>query len=77
MIQLLCVHAVAAVVAPLLFRLLGRKAFALLALVPASAFMVALWSLATLLCAAAANYGQMLAGRLMVGVGEAATRRLV
>ena len=42
MIQLLCVHAVAAVVAPLLFRLLGRKAFALLALVPASA---AVWAL--------------------------------
>lgn len=36
------------------------------------AVMAALWSLATLLCAAAANYGQMLAGRLMVGVGEAA-----
>ena len=42
MIQLLCVHAVAAVVAPLLFRLLGRKAFALLALAPASA---AVWAL--------------------------------
>ncbi|MCW6533826.1 MFS transporter [Sphingomonas lycopersici] len=36
------------------------------------AVMAAMWSLATLLCAAAANYGQMLIGRLMVGVGEAA-----
>jgi len=31
-----------------------------------------LWSLATLLCSIADNYGQMLAGRLLVGVGEAA-----
>ena len=34
--------------------------------------MAIVWSLATLLCAVAQNYGQMLAGRLMVGVGEAA-----
>jgi MFS family permease len=34
--------------------------------------MAILWSLATLLCAIAANYEQMLAGRLLVGVGEAA-----
>jgi MFS family permease len=34
--------------------------------------MAVLWSLATLLCAIADNYGQMLAGRLLVGVGEAA-----
>ncbi|HET9336058.1 MAG TPA: MFS transporter [Sphingomicrobium sp.] len=34
--------------------------------------MAVLWSIATLLCAAADNYGQMLAGRLLVGVGEAA-----
>ncbi len=34
--------------------------------------MAILWSLATLLCAAAQDYGQMLAGRIMVGVGEAA-----
>ena len=34
--------------------------------------MAVLWSLATLLCAVADNYGQMLAGRLLVGVGEAA-----
>ncbi|WP_380878583.1 MFS transporter [Sphingomonas sp. DBB INV C78] len=34
--------------------------------------MAVLWSLATLLCAAAQNYGQMLAGRVMVGLGEAA-----
>jgi MFS family permease len=32
----------------------------------------ALWSLATLGCAAAANYNQMFVGRLFVGVGEAA-----
>lgn len=31
-----------------------------------------LWSLATLGCAVAANYGQMFIGRLFVGVGEAA-----
>lgn len=37
MIQLLCLHAAAAVIAPLLFKLLGRKAFGLLALVPAAA----------------------------------------
>lgn len=36
------------------------------------AIMATLWSLATLLCAMAANYGQMLAGRVLVGVGEAA-----
>jgi MFS family permease len=34
--------------------------------------MAILWSLATLLCAIASNYGEMLAGRLLVGVGEAA-----
>jgi MFS family permease len=34
--------------------------------------MAILWSLATLLCALADNYEQMLAGRLLVGVGEAA-----
>ena len=34
--------------------------------------MAVLWSLATLLCAVAGNYEQMLAGRLLVGVGEAA-----
>lgn len=34
--------------------------------------MAALWSTATLLCAAAANYPQMLVGRMLVGVGEAA-----
>jgi MFS family permease len=34
--------------------------------------MAILWSLATLLCAAAQSYGQMLTGRLLVGVGEAA-----
>jgi MFS family permease len=34
--------------------------------------MAVLWSLATLLCAVADSYGQMLAGRLLVGVGEAA-----
>ena len=34
--------------------------------------MAVLWSLATLLCAIARNYQQMLAGRLLVGVGEAA-----
>jgi MFS family permease len=34
--------------------------------------MAVLWSLATLLCSIADNYGQMLAGRLLVGVGEAA-----
>lgn len=36
------------------------------------ALMAALWSLATLFCAVAADYGQMLVGRIMVGVGEAA-----
>lgn len=36
------------------------------------ALMAALWSLATLFCAAAASYEQMLFGRIMVGVGEAA-----
>lgn len=34
--------------------------------------MAVLWSLATLLCAVADNYEQMLAGRILVGVGEAA-----
>jgi MFS family permease len=34
--------------------------------------MAVLWSLATLLCAVASNYQQMLAGRVLVGVGEAA-----
>lgn len=34
--------------------------------------MAVLWSLATLLCAAAANYQTMLLGRALVGVGEAA-----
>src|SRR4030095_633600 len=34
--------------------------------------MAVLWSLATLLCSIADNYAEMLAGRLMVGVGEAA-----
>ena len=34
--------------------------------------MAALWSLATLLCGLAQNYGQMLLGRTVVGVGEAA-----
>lgn len=34
--------------------------------------MAVLWSIATLICAAAANYSQMLVGRILVGVGEAA-----
>ena len=34
--------------------------------------MAALWSLATLACGLAQNYGQMLLGRMFVGVGEAA-----
>jgi MFS family permease len=34
--------------------------------------MAVLWSLATLLCGIAQNYEQMLVGRLLVGVGEAA-----
>jgi MFS family permease len=34
--------------------------------------MAVMWSLATLLCALAGNYQQMLAGRILVGVGEAA-----
>jgi MFS family permease len=34
--------------------------------------MAVLWSLATLLCGVARNYEEMLAGRLLVGVGEAA-----
>jgi len=34
--------------------------------------MAALWSLATLACGLAQNYGQMLVGRMFVGVGEAA-----
>lgn len=34
--------------------------------------MAVLWSLATLLCAIAQNYEQMLLGRVLVGVGEAA-----
>lgn len=36
------------------------------------AAMAVLWSLATLLCAAARSYPTMLAGRVLVGVGEAA-----
>lgn len=36
------------------------------------ALMAVLWSLATLLCSVAAGYGQMLVGRALVGVGEAA-----
>ncbi|WP_085488868.1 MFS transporter [Paraburkholderia susongensis] len=35
-------------------------------------FMAMLWSLATLGCAVSANYGQMFAARLFIGVGEAA-----
>ena len=42
MLLLLAVHLAAAVVAPVLIRLLGRKAFWLLALAPASA---AVWAL--------------------------------
>ncbi len=34
--------------------------------------MAILWSLATLFCGVAQNYSQMLAGRMLVGVGEAA-----
>lgn len=34
--------------------------------------MAGVWSLATLACALAANYGQLLAARLILGVGEAA-----
>lgn len=34
--------------------------------------MAVLWSAATLLCAVAQNYSQMLVGRILVGVGEAA-----
>lgn len=34
--------------------------------------MAALWSLATILCAVAANYGELLGARFLVGVGEAA-----
>lgn len=34
--------------------------------------MAVVWSLATLLCAGASGFGQMLAGRALVGVGEAA-----
>ena len=36
------------------------------------AIMAVLWSIATLLCAAAPNFQQMLLGRALVGVGEAA-----
>jgi len=36
------------------------------------ALMAMLWSLATLFCAVAASYAQMLVGRVLVGVGEAA-----
>src|SRR5689334_11604681 len=36
------------------------------------ALMAILWSLATLLCAAAGSFEQMLVGRALVGVGEAA-----
>ncbi len=35
-------------------------------------FMAILWSIATLLCGAASDFGTMLAGRALVGVGEAA-----
>lgn len=42
MIQLLCAHAVAAVLAPILFRSLGRRAFGLLSLVPAATVVWAL-----------------------------------
>ena len=34
--------------------------------------MALTWSLATLACGLAANYGQLLAARLVLGVGEAA-----
>ncbi|HET9139756.1 MFS transporter [Actinophytocola sp.] len=34
--------------------------------------MAVIWSVATLLCAVAVNYGQMLGARFLVGVGEAA-----
>ncbi|MFN3459170.1 MAG: MFS transporter, partial [Novosphingobium sp.] len=36
------------------------------------ALMAVLWSLATLLCAVASSFGEMLVGRALVGVGEAA-----
>ena len=36
------------------------------------AAMAALWSVATLICGFASSYGQMLAARLLVGLGEAA-----
>lgn len=36
------------------------------------ALMAVLWSLATLLCAVASGFGEMLVGRALVGVGEAA-----
>lgn len=36
------------------------------------AAMAALWSIATVLCGLASSYGQMLAARLLVGLGEAA-----
>lgn len=36
------------------------------------ALMAVLWSLATLLCAVASGFGEMLLGRALVGVGEAA-----
>ena len=36
------------------------------------ALMAVVWSIATLCCGFAANYGQMLAARFFVGVGEAA-----
>jgi len=36
------------------------------------ALMAVLWSLATLLCGVAQNYEEMLVGRVLVGVGEAA-----
>jgi len=35
-------------------------------------FMAVLWSIATLLCGLSRNYGEMLAARMLVGLGEAA-----
>ena len=53
MIQLLCAHAVAAVLAPLLVKMLGRKAFGVLALVPAAG---AGWALLATPAVMAGNY---------------------